>query len=65
MSDLVLNRHNIFLCGVTKAPNANAVTSSEAVEHFVRESLSANTRQAYRFDLAHYMDCQSVIAPCC
>ncbi|MFV8557495.1 site-specific integrase [Sulfitobacter sp. SBS6] len=31
------------------------MTRTEAVEHFVRESLSENTRQAYRSDLAHFI----------
>ena len=61
MSDLVLNRHNIFLCGATKASNSSALTSSEAVEHFIRESLSENTRQAYRSDLAHFMEWGGVL----
>ncbi|WP_339759625.1 site-specific integrase [uncultured Sulfitobacter sp.] len=30
------------------------MTGDEAVEHFIRESLSENTRQAYRSDLAHF-----------
>ncbi|WP_368184626.1 site-specific integrase [Aestuariibius sp. HNIBRBA575] len=55
MSDLVLNRHNPFLSRPTKAADGNELTSSEAVEHFIRESLSENTRQAYRSDLAHFM----------
>lgn len=55
MSNLILNRHNPFLCGPTKAANGTVLTSNEAVEHFIRESLSENTRQAYRFDLAHFM----------
>ncbi|MGJ8628259.1 MAG: site-specific integrase [Sulfitobacter sp.] len=61
MSDLVLNRHNPFLFGATKASNSSALTSSEAVEHFIRESLSENTRQAYRSDLAHFMDWGGVL----
>ncbi|WP_254449033.1 site-specific integrase [Thalassococcus sp. S3] len=32
------------------------MTSDEAVEHFIRESLSENTRKAYRSDLAHFAD---------
>ena len=30
------------------------LTTDEAVEHFIRESLSENTRKAYRADLAHF-----------
>ncbi|NOR31731.1 MAG: tyrosine-type recombinase/integrase [Sulfitobacter sp.] len=30
------------------------MTGDEAVEYFIRESLSENTRQAYRSDLAHF-----------
>lgn len=37
-------------------------TSSEAVEHFIRESLSENTHQAYRSDLAHFMGWGGVLA---
>lgn len=55
MSDLILTRHNPFLCGPTKAENDGTMTTSEAVEYFIRESLSENTRQAYRSDLAHFM----------
>jgi len=54
MNDLTLTRHNPFLSRPTKAPNGPALTGDEAVEHFIRESLSENTRQAYRFDLAHF-----------
>ncbi|MEO0487388.1 MAG: site-specific integrase [Pseudomonadota bacterium] len=32
------------------------MTTDEAVEHFIRESLSENTRKAYRSDLAHFVD---------
>jgi integrase len=55
MNDLTLTRHNPFLSRPTKAPNGPALTGNEAVEHFIRESLSENTRQAYRSDLAHFM----------
>ncbi|HCT33764.1 MAG TPA: integrase [Sulfitobacter sp.] len=54
MSDLVLNRHNPFLSRPTRAPNGPALAGNEAVEYFIRESLSENTRQAYRSDLAHF-----------
>ncbi|MBO9464136.1 tyrosine-type recombinase/integrase [Tropicibacter sp. R15_0] len=56
MSDIVLNRHNPFLSRPTKGAGCPDLTSDEAVEHFIRESLSANTRKAYRADLAHFSD---------
>ncbi|MDO6800639.1 site-specific integrase [Shimia thalassica] len=33
------------------------MTTDEVVEHFIRESLSENTRKAYRADLAHFAAC--------
>lgn len=54
MSDLVLNRHNPFLSRSTKGGGSTDLTADETVEHFIRESLSANTRKAYRADLAHF-----------
>ncbi|NRP13981.1 Tyrosine recombinase XerD [Aliiroseovarius sp. xm-m-379] len=54
MSDLVLNRHNPFLSRPTKGEESTDLTADEAVEHFIRESLSENTRKAYRSDLAHF-----------
>jgi integrase len=54
MNDLTLTRHNPFLSRSTNAPNGPALTGDEAVEHFIHESLSENTRQAYRADLAHF-----------
>lgn len=51
---MALTRHNPFLCGPIKAQNGTALTAKDAVEHFIRESLSENTRQAYRADLAHF-----------
>ena len=56
MSDLVLNRHNPFLSRPTKGGERNDLAADEAVEHFIRESLSENTRKAYRSDLAHFTD---------
>jgi len=55
MNDHVLTRHNPFLCGPTEVQNGTTITAKEAVEHFIRESLSENTRQAYRADLAHFI----------
>lgn len=54
MNDFSLTRYNPFLSRSTNAENGPLVTTDEAVEHFIRESLSANTRKAYRADLAHY-----------
>ncbi|EBA13085.1 site-specific integrase [Roseobacter sp. CCS2] len=54
MKDLSLTRDNIFLSRPTNSTFSAALTSSEAVEHFIRESLSENTRKAYRSDLAHF-----------
>ncbi|WP_083792053.1 site-specific integrase [Roseobacter sp. GAI101] len=54
MNDLTLTRHNPFLSRPTKAADGPTLTGDEAVEHFIRESLSENTRQAYRADLAHF-----------
>lgn len=56
MSDLVLNRHNLFLSRSTKGGENTELTADEAVEHFIRESLSKNTRKAYRSDLAHFTE---------
>lgn len=56
MSDLVLNRHNPFLSRPTMGAGCPNLTANEAVEHFIRESLSENTRKAYRSDLAHFTD---------
>ncbi|WP_417250550.1 site-specific integrase [Celeribacter sp.] len=56
MSDLVLNRHNPFLSRSTKGGGSNDLAADGAVEHFIRESLSENTRKAYRADLAHFSD---------
>lgn len=54
MNDFSLTRHILFLSGPTKAENGPFLTPNEAVEHFIRESLSENTRKAYRADLGHY-----------
>lgn len=56
MSDLVLNRHIPFLSRSTKGGENTELTADEAVEHFIHESLSENTRKAYRADLAHFSD---------
>jgi len=56
MSDLVLNRHNPFLSRPTKGGESTDLTADKTVEQFIRESLSANTRKAYRADLAHFSD---------
>lgn len=56
MSDLILNRCNPFLSRPTKGGKSTDLTADEAVEHFIRESLSENTRKAYRADLAHFSD---------
>lgn len=56
MSGSVLNRHNPFLSRPTKGTGCPDLTANEAVEHFIRESLSENTRKAYRSDLAHFTD---------
>ena len=53
MNGLFLTRHNPFLSRSTKAEIAPEKADA-AVEHFVRESLSENTRAAYRADLAHF-----------
>lgn len=56
MSDLVLTRHNPLLSRPTKGAGCPDLTADEAVEHFIRESLSENTRKAYRSDLAHFTE---------
>jgi len=61
MSDLVLNRHNPFLSLPTKGGENTELPADEAVEHFIRESLSENTRKAYRADLAHFSDWGGVL----
>lgn len=53
MNALFLTRHNPFLSRPTKAEIGPA-EADVAVEHFIRESLSENTRAAYRADLAHF-----------
>jgi len=53
MTGLTLTRHNPFLSRFTKGEIDLAETDA-AVEHFIRESLSENTRAAYRADLAHF-----------
>jgi site-specific recombinase XerD len=35
-------------------PQSGDISPQEAVEHFIRESLSENTRKAYRSDLSHF-----------
>ncbi len=61
MSDLVLTRHNPFLSRSTKGEGSNDMAADGAVEHFIRESLSENTRKAYRSDLAHFTDWGGVL----
>lgn len=56
MNDLVLTRHNLFLSRPTNVPECADLTANQAVEHFIRESLSENTRKAYRSDLAHFTE---------
>lgn len=53
MNALFLTRHNPLLFRPTKAEIAPE-RADAAVEHFIRESLSENTRAAYRADLAHF-----------
>jgi integrase len=54
MNGLILTRHNPFLSRPTK-PEIAPTEADAAVEHFIRESLSENTRAAYRADLAHFI----------
>ena len=56
IGDSVATRDNPFLSRSTKDAECNALAADEAVKHFIRESLSANTRKAYRADLAHFTD---------
>lgn len=56
MNNFVLNRNNSFLSRPTKGAGCPDLTTDEAVEHFIRESLSENTRKAYRSDLAHFTE---------
>jgi integrase len=53
LNGIILTRHNPFLSRPKKAEIATAEADA-AVEHFIRESLSENTRVAYRADLAHF-----------
>jgi integrase len=53
MNGLILTRHNPFLSRPNKAEIGHEKADA-AVEHFIRESLSENTRAAYRADLAHF-----------
>lgn len=53
---LALTRDNPFLSRSIKGGESTDLTADEAVEHFVRQSLSENTRKAYRADLAHFSD---------
>lgn len=53
MNALFLTRHNPFLSRPNKAEIAPEKADA-TVEHFIRESLSENTRAAYRADLAHF-----------
>lgn len=56
MSGLGLTRHNPFLSRPTKGGGSADLTADEAVEHFIRESLSENTHKAYQADLTHFSD---------
>jgi len=49
-----LHRDNILLSRPTNAALAAPDALSEAAETFIRDSISDNTRKAYRSDLAHY-----------
>ena len=51
-----LTRYNLFLSRSTKGGESTDLTADKAVEHFIRESLSMNTRKAYRADLSHFFD---------
>jgi len=53
MSGQILTRHNPFLSRFTNT-EIDPAKANPAVEHFIRESLSENTRAAYRADLAHF-----------
>ena len=62
MTDAItLNRDNPFLSWSTKGAGCSDLKPDEAVEHFIRESLSENTRKAYRADLAHFTDWGGVL----
>lgn len=54
MAGTFLTRDNPFLSRPTMSAEYSDLTADEAVEHFIRESLSENTRKAYRSDLAHF-----------
>lgn len=53
-SALFPTRDNTLLSGPKNAPDKEPSSTETSVEHFVRESLSENTRKAYRSDLAHF-----------
>ena len=53
-SDNRLTRDNTLLSRPTNEVDLVGQTANAAVDHYVRESISENTRRAYRFDLAHF-----------
>ncbi|AXI42083.1 site-specific integrase [Sulfitobacter sp. SK011] len=53
-TDHRLTRDNTLLSRPTIGTDIGAQTANAAVDHYVRESISENTRRAYRFDLAHF-----------
>ncbi|WP_297339408.1 site-specific integrase [Pseudophaeobacter sp.] len=52
----LLTRNNPFLSRPLMDADYSALTGDKAVEHFIHESLSENTRKAYRSDLAHFTE---------
>ena len=52
--DYHLTRDNTLLSRPTNSPDIGVQTANAVVDHYVRESISENTRRAYRFDLAHF-----------
>lgn len=51
-----LTRDNPFLSWPSMDANCRALTAGNTVEYFIQESLSENTRKAYRSDLAHFTE---------
>lgn len=56
-----LTRDNPFLSRPTMGAENSDLIADKAVENFIRESLSENTRKAYRSDLAHFSDWGGVL----
>ncbi|KIN79622.1 site-specific integrase [Sulfitobacter mediterraneus] len=56
MSSQTLTQDNPFLSRPTKYTECNTLIADKAVEHFIRESLSENTRKAYQADLTHFIN---------